>query len=869
MKTKSAFLLIILLATTCLAAVDDAIVVGGIDDLGPYRGDSDYPVSLALSGGGARGFSVIGILKAFEEKGIAVRAITGTSMGGIIGGLYAAGYTPDQLDSIATQINFNELFSNAPARRSMLVTRRQEHDRHLLSVRFDGLRPVIPQALTAGQKLTELMTNLTTRANYQSGANFSRLPIPFKTISTDIVSGREVVLDTGSIADALRATMAFPLAFTGLEKENQVLMDGGMVTPIPVELVRGMSNPAGLVIAINTASKLLPKEELVTPVDIANQVTSIMTADQLKAELAKADYVIEPPIDDFASSDFEYKDSIIALGYRCGLEQADSIIAIIERGRETITYDIEVVEVVDLPQGVSEAIRESLLGRVITRGELTKQLRRMVSEFNLFRLQADIEPVQQPTNGSVGAALVIMAYENLTIPETEISFAGNSIFDEQRLIRELLAPDSVITPRSVRQGLERILALYHDEGYDLANIRSVAIDKDNRRIGITIDEAVIRRIDVEHNKRTRDWYIRSYFTLKIGEPYSTSRASTGITNIYGTDLFDRVTVGVLPSPEGAVVKIGVDERKNSQLRLGWHWDDEYESEEFAEFLDDNIGGIGLQYLLHARYSPRRQEYLGTFKADRIVSTYLTSRLNLFHRYIDRRVYVGDEQVGTREERKTGFELTVGQQIARLGTVSAGLTMERVEYENSNTGTGRVFDLRVVTFESMVENFDRLPFPSTGNRYLFQLQLAGKYLGGEEEFTRFYSSLEIFLPLGKFLNYHPSFQLGVSRSGLPPSEQFFLGGMHSFAGFRTHQLAGDKMFIFSNEIRVKLPLRLYLTGRHDLGEVYVSSDEIKLRNLRNGVGVCLAFDSPLGPFEFGYGIADSDFDRFYVNIGFAF
>ncbi len=326
---------------------------------------------------------------------------------------------------------------------------------------------------------------------------------------------------------------------------------------------------------------------------------------------------------------------------------------------------------------------------------------------------------------------------------------------------------------------------------------------------------------------------------------------------------------MLPSSDGAVVKIGVEEKKNSQLRLGWHWDDEYESEEFAEFLDDNVGGIGLQYLLHARYAPRRQEYLAAFKADRILSTYLTSRINLFHRYLDRRVYIGDVQVGTREERKSGIDLTFGQQIARLGTVSAGLTVERVEYDNSDTGTKRIFDLRIITFESLVENFDRLPFPNMGNRYLFQLQLAGKYLGGEEEFTRFYTSLEIYIPIAPYVNYHPSFGLGISRSGLPPSEQFFLGGMHSFAGFRTYQLAGDKMFIFSNEIRVKLPLKIYLTGRHDLGEVYVSSDQIKLRNLRNGVGVSLAVDSPLGPFEFGYGIADSDFDRFYVNIGFAF
>jgi NTE family protein len=493
----------------------------------------------------------------------------------------------------------------------------------------------------------------------------------------------------------------------------------------------------------------------------------------------------------------------------------------------------------------------------------------MASELNLFRLQVEIEPTGRMTDENQSVALAVMAYENFSIAETEIHFSGNSIFDDKTLIRELLAQDSIITPRSLRQGLDRILQLYRRQGFDLTNIRSILIDRDNRSISISIDEAIIRKIDVDNNVRTRDWYERSYFPMKVGEPYSTSRASAGIANIYGTDLFDRVTIGVLPSEDGAIVKVGVVEKKNSQLRLGWHWDDEYESEEFAEFLDDNVGGIGLQYLLHARYAPRRQEYFGTFKADRILNTYLTSRMNLFYRFLDRRVYVGGLQMGTRKETKAGFDITFGQQIARLGTVSASLIVERVEYENTDSGLKRRFDLRILKFESLVENLDRLPFPSAGNRYLFQMQLAGMYFGGEEEFTRFYSSLEIYIPLGKCLNYHPSLGLGISRSGLPPSEQFFLGGIHSFAGFRTYQLAGDKMFIFSNEIRVKLPFKLYLMGRHDLGEVYVSSDQIKLRNLRNGVGISLAVDSPLGPFEFGYGIADSDFDRFYVNIGFTF
>ncbi len=847
----------------------DTLIIGGLDGLDIYDDRESYSISLALSGGGARGLSVIGVLKAFEEKSINICAIAGTSMGGIIGGLYASGYTPDELGDIVSGLSFSELFSNSPSRTTMLLTRRQDGERHLLSVRFDGFRPIIPRGLTAGQKLTSLITFLTAKANYQCGDDFSRLPIPFKTISTDIVSGTEVVLDTGSIADAMRATMAFPLAFTGLESEEQVLMDGGMVTPIPVELVGSMCDSVNVVVAINTASKLLPKEELVTPVDIANQVTSIMTADQLRHQLNAASYVIEPPIDDFVSSDFKHKDTLIEIGYRCGLVAADSIIELIETQRQAETLLVSGVTVTSLPEPKASIVRDRFLGGTISKTGLISAMKGLARELNIFRMTVSITPVDMPGAEARAHVLNVDAVENFRLSDTWLKFSGNTIFDNTTLSLEMYENDSLITSRSLREGFKRIIRLYEDQGYDLVNIRNVTIDASSRTISIDIDEAIIDKVDVEHNEKTKDWYVRSYFTLDRGELFSTSEASRGIANVYGTDLFDRVTVRVRPSNNGAVVRIGVEEKESHQLRLGWHWDDGYRSEEFIEFLDDNVAGIGFQYLLHARYSLRRQEYYGMFKTDRILSSYISSRLNIFHRRLDRSVYDGDTEVGLRKERKTGFELIFGQQIARLGAVSAAFTAERVEYENTDTGTKRKFGLRIVQLESQVENFDRLPFPTSGNRHLVQLQLAGKYLGGDEEFTRFFMSFETYFPLSEYVNYHPRLALGISRRGLPPSEQFFLGGLHSFAGFRTHQLAGDKMFILSNEIRIKLPFYLYLTGRHDMGEVYVSSAEIKLRNLRHGVGVSLALDSPIGPFEFGYGLVNSDIERFYINIGLAF
>lgn len=848
----------------------DRIVIGGLESLDPFDDKEHYSVLLALSGGGARGLAAIGILKAFEEKGIEVAAVAGTSMGGIVGGLYAAGYSPDELISIVHNTAFGRLFTNTPARKTMFLTQRQERGRHLLSVRFDGLAPIIPQALTAGQRLTSLLTTLTTKANYHCNGDFNKLPIPFKTISTDIVTGREVILDSGSLAEAMRAAMAFPLAFTGLEKDGQVLMDGGMVTPIPVELVRQMCDSVSFVVAVNTTSLLLPKDELVTPVDIASQVTTIMTADKLAGQLQQADFVITPPIDDFGSMDFKLKDTLIEIGYQAGKVAADSIIGLLRQERNGTRYTVVQVEVSSSAQTLEDGIRSRLIGQTVNRTELISILKSLTVELSLFRLEGSLTPLNNADNGPKKMLLTITAYPYFLLSDIQFTFVGNTIYDDTMLAQQFKLGDTILTPRTLQQGLDRILNLYYADDFDLVGIRNVAIALNHTEITIVLDEAIIKRIDVEENERTKDWFVRSLFPLKVGQPYSTSGAARGIANIFGTDLFHRVIVDLAPYRSGAIVKIRVEEKKYRQLRLGWHWDDEYQSEELLELLDDNIGGMGLELLLHACYGRDRQRYFAGFKADRILSTYLTGRMRVYHHRLDRHLYAKDgSRADERRENKTGAELRLGQQIARLGTVTAGLTVEEVEYKHSDDRDTEKFGLRIIKIESLVETFNRVPFPETGKKHLFELQFAGKYLGGEVEFTRFFTSLEAYFPLGKHLNYHPKLSVGLSRSGLPPSEKFYLGGMHSFVGFRTEQLSGDKLLVLTNELRLKLPLRLYLTARYDMGDVYTATDQIKLRNVRHGVGLFLALDSPLGPFEFGYGVADSDTDRFYLNIGYSF
>jgi NTE family protein len=274
--------------------------------------------------------------------------------------------------------------------------------------------------------------------------------------------------------------------------------------------------------------------------------------------------------------------------------------------------------------------------------------------------------------------------------------------------------------------------------------------------------------------------------------------------------------------------------------------------------------------MHARYAPNRQSYSISFKADRILSTYLLAKFQVYHNRLNRNVFNTDgHEIDEIDENRTGLDIKFGQQISRFGTVSASLIVQEVEYEFDTAQVREKFGLRALKFESLVETFDRVPFPESGKKHLFELQLSGKFIGGEVEYTMFYSSIEAYWKLGGPFNYHPKLAIGLSRSGLPESEKFYLGGMRSFAGLRTDQLSGDKIMTMSHELRCKLPLRLYLLLRYDIGEVYTSADDIRLSGLRHGFGVTAALDSPIGPVEFGYGVADEGLERYYINIGLAF
>ncbi|WP_236201724.1 patatin-like phospholipase family protein [Pseudomonas pseudonitroreducens] len=286
--------------------------------LGTLAANTPPKIGLVLSGGAARGLAHIGVLKALDEQGIHVDAIAGTSMGAVIGGLYAAGYTPRELEQLALELDWKQALSDSPPRVDVPFRRKQDDRDFLvkqkLSFRDDGTLG-LPLGAIQGQNLSMLLESLLVHTS--DTRNFDQLAIPFRAVATDISTGEKVVFSKGHLPQAIRASMSIPAVFAPVEVNGKLLVDGGMVDNIPVDVARQMG--VDVVIVVDIGNPLLDRKQLTTVVDMLNQSVTLMTRKNSEAQLAtlkSSDILVQPPLSGYSSTDFGRVPQLIDAGYR-------------------------------------------------------------------------------------------------------------------------------------------------------------------------------------------------------------------------------------------------------------------------------------------------------------------------------------------------------------------------------------------------------------------------------------------------------------------------------------------------------------------------------------------------------------------------
>ncbi len=302
-------------AQDATGTVAESAPAAGAGPAAPKRTHGKPRLALVMSGGGARGAAHVGVLRVLEELHVRPDLIVGTSMGSIIGGLYAAGYTPDQLEDLIHSTDWKDVFVDAVERRDRSYRRKGDDATFLIpgKLRFKGFKPYIAPSIFGGQQLELLLRSL--EMAVQTSPSFEDFPIPFRAVALDLGSGEAVILDKGSLATAMRASMSVPGMFSPVKLDGKLLVDGGEVANLPVGIAQSLG--AQSIIAVDITSPLVTSEEIDTLFSVMNQWSSFSAVANRVADIKKmrpGDVLITPELKDIGFISFDKVNDAIAIG---------------------------------------------------------------------------------------------------------------------------------------------------------------------------------------------------------------------------------------------------------------------------------------------------------------------------------------------------------------------------------------------------------------------------------------------------------------------------------------------------------------------------------------------------------------------------
>ncbi|HEY6172122.1 MAG TPA: patatin-like phospholipase family protein, partial [Candidatus Kapabacteria bacterium] len=779
--------------------------------------------------------------------------IVGTSMGAVVGGFYAAGYSPKELEKFAIETDWAEVFDleddSKRKERSLLS---KDESNAILSMRFTGFfKPVLPKAIASGQRLTMLLNSYAVRSPLGTQDNFIEdFRVPFVALSTDIVTGKRILFTQGDLTSALRASSTVPLRFNPVAIDSALLIDGGLLANIPVDIAKDSAG-AEFIVAVNTTSPLRHRYQVNSPVSVADQVVSLMMRHENDKQMELANVVITP--DSLRTSD-----------------DFNNIEKIIESGRI--------------------AARQELVS-------IKASLRKLPEETNSSADNASLLPVlvnlqiygageqSQELTATATRAFRGAAVSNISCKDQ----ICRSILDSMRLMGYSLARvDSVRVVKKYSR-----LELFINRGY----ISEVTV-----KGGEVVDEEQVKRIfplsvgdifrsDVS-DKGLRDLTATGYFSfasLDVDEPH----APTLLTVIIAED---STLIYTNPSSfkTGASLRINVEERAMNVLRLGLLADNEFGAVFSGEFANENIFGLDAEFSIKGGIGSLTRYAVASISSQRFLSLFSTFLLQGYSNFTDISVYdvennIPDGKIEStiidvnRETNDIGARLRLGGEVAKRASLSAELRAEAwrsVSTQTKNTITPRQW-INAFRAEFLFDSRDDADYPNEGTYLKTYYEVGSKQLGSEVSYTKLFAQFTPSITISRLHTLIPSVALGVADKSLLQFQSFPLGGINSFYGLNEYEKRGRQMVQGSMTYQIKLPyIQLFPTFfsvRYDLGASWLEPEQIKFSAFVHGIGAQFGFKTPIGLVRFGIGenfaFANDDKKplllnkpRFYFSIG---
>jgi NTE family protein len=829
---------------------------------------TDIPkIGLALSGGGARSISQLGVLKAIEEKNIPIEFIVGTSMGSIIGGLYSAGYTLEDLDSILQSTNWDSFYSSRQSNRNdLFVDQKVTEDRAVLSFRMDGLKLIIPTSISSGQRAANFLNLMAINAPLQAETDYNNFKYKFRAISSDLISGREVIINRGPLGFAMRASSSVTLLLPPVKIDSLLLVDGGLVANIPAREAKDLG--ADIVIAVNSSSPLYNNEELNVPWQIADQLVSIPMKILNDQQLEESDFVIEPKLDGKKNSDFSNLSESIKEGY----ESAKSVIEKVElEFKRLFKQNIDEPEKIftnvtskENPSELEKYLFANLSRKdTVTNKELLYQLYKIYQAGDWKNIFLNIERKDEK------CFIEIEAVENPHV--SQINLDGISVLKREYIFK-FLSPllNSPFNARATLNAVIKVLHAYKSNGYSLARIEKIFFNDSTKSLYLKLSEGLISKVFVEGNTKTKEKLITREFPLKEGDYFKYDSAEKGLTNIRSTNLFDQIDLSVLPQDGENEIRIKVSEKVSNVIRLGFRIDNENQLQASLDIRDENFNGTGTEIGAIFSGGIRNRSFSIEQKANRVFDSYLTYKVRAFYDFNDVNVYQDDSvaehntfsrsKISEYRQVFYGGIFGIGAQVERFGNLFIEARYQRDEIKNKTDYKGPLYkiDISSLRLSLLVDSQNDYPYPTRGIYTKGLYETAQTAFGGDIGYSKISLDYKSIFNIDSASNHVITFKgsIGFGDKTLPLSEQFALGGQNSFFGLRDNEYRGRQIFSVSLEYRYKLPFQLffdtYIKGRYDLGSIWTNREEIKFSDLRHGVGATISIKTPIGPADFSIG-----------------
>ncbi len=744
-------------------------------------------IALVLSGGGFRGMAQIGVLKVLERHKVPIDYIVGTSIGSYIGGLYASGYSANELEHIVLSQDWKMIVApgSESNRHEMFLDQKTADDRHIFSLRLRTFSFDVPQAVSKGRPFQSHLQRYIWNAPYFTSNTFDSLKIPFRAISTDLITGKSIIHTHGDLSTIIKASSTIPLRYSPVYYDSMLLVDGGILDNIPVQVVKNEFNP-DIIITVNSTSALLSKDELNTPWAIAEQIVGILLKDQEQKSLSISPITVTPDLGDAKNTDPSHIPLSIVKGEIAALTMIEAIKDSIAAHTERLTSPIMEAHQTnliswkhsmingheDLPNSTLKRLQE-MTAHSYTIEEMKDSLLRILRKDSLSFIQCN------PIIDSITKTIEWKCYS-----PKHVFMTINGIRESEKLPETLFSVE------------KRLNSLFVNKGFDVISSRnefeSLDIQPTYRNDSLIYD-VIVREKSPQY--------------LGIGARVDNERYGQLLLDAYDKNVFGSGIWSELSFYGGARNRNG-------------------------------IISIGLNNLLKSSWTIALRGY-SSFK-----QMFLYSR-NL---RLSKETYDIQRNGELREDRY-GIIADLTRSLGTSGILQSRFRFEQQRIydiqRDSSIGYSPILTWKL---SSTIDTRDDADLPHFGSLVDLSLETSLSMLEQQRTFSRITASYSQSISNNN-ITITPKLMSVFSDNATPNPEYYSLGRDDMFFGKREDDQRGSQLLLASCEIRWATPINIlvpiHLSARYDVGSTWTSFDGISIGNLQHGIGLTLHAKTPIG------------------------